>query len=71
MIMKSVLKGRPPSIPPEAFGTLLRLRSKRHGYRRIADELMALGIDTSKSSVERFLKSQTPYHNRQTPEDKP
>ena len=69
MIMKSVLKGRPRSLPPEAFGTVQRLRSEGLGFRRIADALMAQGIDCSKSSVERFWKSQGAYQGKQVPSD--
>ena len=53
--------GRPRSIPPEAFETILQLYAGGHGYRRIANELRGLGISTTYSSVRRLVKGQGTY----------
>ena len=53
--------GRPRSLSPDDFGTVFRLRSKGWGFRRIANVLIAQGVVTSKSSVERLVKRLPPY----------
>ena len=53
--------GRPRSIPPEAFETILQLYAGGHGYRSIANELQGLGIRATYSSVRRLIKGQGAY----------
>ena len=53
--------GRPRSIPPEAFDTVLQLYAAGHGYRSIANELSGLGIGATYSSVRRLVKGQGAY----------
>ena len=40
----------------EVFDTVYRLHVGGKGYQRISNEVMALGINTSKSSIARLLK---------------
>ena len=54
-------KGRPRSIPETFFVTLLRLRLKGLGYRRIAAELTRRGAPTTAGSVFRFIHELPPY----------
>jgi len=54
-------RGRPRSIPPSYFVTVLRLRLNGLGFRAIAKELNRQGVVTSHGSVERFIKRQKPY----------
>ncbi len=53
--------GRPQSIPETHFVTLLRLRLRGMGYRRIASELSRLGAPTTAGSVFRFVHELPPY----------
>ena len=53
--------GRPRSIPPEAFDTVLQLYAAGQGYRSIANELRGLGIAATYSSVRRLVKGQGAY----------
>ena len=62
--LASPKRGRPQSIPPEMWGTVFRLHSQGHGYRRIADLLIPLHVSTTKSSVERLIKGLPPYLGR-------
>ena len=55
--------GRPVSIPVEAYDEVFRLHAAGLGYRRIATRLESIGVYTTKSSVERLLKGQSPYFN--------
>ena len=55
-------KGRPRSIPNRVFETIIMLRKQGLGYRRITTILRKEhGVDTTKGSVERFVKNQPPY----------
>ena len=55
-------KGRPRSIPNRVFETIISLRKQGNGYRRITTILRKdHNVDTTKASVERFIKSQPPY----------
>ena len=55
-------KGRPRSIPNRVFETIILLRKQGLGYRRITSILRKEhGVDTTKGSVERFVKNQPPY----------
>ena len=55
-------KGRPRSIPNRVFETIISLREEGFGYRRITSILRKEhGVDTTKGSVERFVKKQPPY----------
>ena len=57
-------RGRRKSIPQEHWGTVFRLYSEGRGYRRIADDLIPLGVSCTKSSVERLIKGVPPYQGR-------
>jgi hypothetical protein len=56
--------GRSRSVPEAFFGTVFQWYSLGWGYRRIANELTALGALTSKSSIERVVKGLPPYQGR-------
>ena len=53
--------GRPKSIPPELFDTILQLYAAGEGYRRIANRLRGLGISATWSSVRRLVKGEGAY----------
>ena len=61
MTTEQATRGRPRSIPTEHFVTINSLRERGLGYRSIANELIRLGVPTSRGSVERFLKRLPPY----------
>ena len=65
--MNSTILGRPASIDESFFDTVFRLHEEGKGYQRISNELMALGVSTSKSSVARFLKAKGIYRDRPEP----
>ena len=55
-------KGRPRSIPNRVFVTIIMLRKQGFGYRRITSILRKEhAVDTTKGSVERFIKKLPPY----------
>lgn len=47
--------GRPRSIPPELFATILKLYSEGRGYRTITNHLEGLGIATTYTTVRRLI----------------
>ena len=53
--------GRPRSIPPELFETILQLYKGGLGYRSIANHLRGLGINATFNSVRRLVKGQGAY----------
>ena len=53
--------GRPRSIPPWAFETILTLYRGGQGYRSIANHLRTLGVNTTYSAVRRVIKGQGAY----------
>ena len=57
--------GRPRSIPPEHFDTILQLYDSGLGYRRIANHLRGLGVSTTFSAFRRFLLGEGAYANSQ------
>jgi hypothetical protein len=58
-------RGRPPAIPPSAYGLVFRLYSEGLGYRAIADRLAEMRLCyPTKSSVERMIKGLPPYQGR-------
>ena len=54
-------KGRPKSIPERLFVMVFSLKKAGMGYQRIAKELDALNIATSRGSVYRLIKRLKPY----------
>ena len=52
---------RPPSIPQQVVTEVFRLHEQGLGRRRIARVLEQLGCWTTKSSVDRLLRSKPPY----------
>ena len=46
---------------------VFRLYAEGHGCRAISNHLMGLGVETSKSSVERLIKGHGSYTGRQVP----
>ena len=59
--VKSRGPGRPKSIPPEFFETILTLYRGGQGYRSIANHLRTLGVSTTYSAVRRLIKGQGAY----------
>lgn len=59
--------GRPRSIRPEHFDTILELFHSGLGYRSIANHLRAQGVSTAFSTVRRFLYGEGAY--RDSPSD--
>ena len=57
-------KGRPASIPPEAYGKVFLWYSQGFGYRRIAEMLEDQGVYTTRVSVERLVKGRGCYAGR-------
>ena len=53
--------GRPRSIHPEHFETILQLYTSGLGYRSIANHLRRLGVSTTFSAVRRFIKGEGAY----------
>ena len=60
-LMPNRSPGRPRSIPPEHFGTVLTWYREGMGYMAISRDLRALGVDTTPSSVRRLVKGQGSY----------
>ena len=55
--------GRRRSIPQSAYGLVVALYGQGLGYRAVATRLAEMRVCYStKSSVERFIKGQPPYH---------
>jgi len=54
-------RGRPQSIPLEAYEAVFQLQSLGYGSRRIVRQLEDLGIYSTKSSVSRLLLRQGAY----------
>ena len=60
-------RGRPRSIPVDAYGLLFKLYGKGLGYRAIADRLSKMGVcNATKSSVERLIRSQGVYRGAES-----
>lgn len=55
------VSGRPRSIPPEAFDTVLQQYAADEGYRSIANRLRTMGISATWSSVRRLVKGEGTY----------
>ena len=53
--------GRPRSIPPELFTTILQLYAQGWGYRSITRHLEGLGIATTYTTVRRLILGQGAY----------
>ena len=53
--------GRPRSIPPELFETVLQLYKGGLGYRSIANHLRGLGVGTTHTAVRRMIKGEGAY----------
>jgi hypothetical protein len=53
--------GRPRSIPPEFFETILQLYKNGLGYRSITTHLRGVGVSTTYSAVRRLIKGQGAY----------
>ena len=54
-------RGRPASIPRSAFADVLRWHGQGFGCRRIAPLLEKRQVFTTRSSIHRLLKGQSPY----------
>ena len=50
--------GRPRSIPPELFETVLQLYKGGLGYRSIANHLRGLGVGTTHTAVRGMIKGE-------------
>ena len=57
--------GRPRSIPPEHFDTILQLYKGGLGYRSIAKHLRRLGVGTTHTAVRRMIKGEGAYPKSQ------
>ena len=58
-------RGRPRSIPVDAYGLVFKLYGKGLGYRATADRLSKMGVcNATKSSVERLIRGQGVYRGR-------
>ena len=57
--------GRPRSIPPEHFDTILQLYKGGLGYRSIANHLRGLGVGTTHTAVRRMIKGEGAYPKSQ------
>ena len=53
--------GRPRSIPPEHFETVLQLYKGGLGYRSIATHLRGIGVSTTHTAVRRMIKGEGAY----------
>ena len=53
--------GRPRSIPPEFFETVLQLYAVGLGYRSITTHLRGLGVSTTHTAVRRMIKGEGAY----------
>ena len=60
---KSRPKGRPSSIPERYFVRVFRWKLAGVGYQTIATKLNALGVATTRGSVERLVKGLAPYRD--------
>ena len=54
-------RGRRRSIPEMMIEECFRLKDQGYGYRAIASRLGAVGVATTKSSVERLIRELPPY----------
>ena len=59
--VKSRGPGRPRSIAPEFFDTILQLYKNGLGYRSITTHLRGVGVSTTYSAVRRLIKGQGAY----------
>ena len=53
--------GRPRSIPPWAFETILQLYKTGLGYRSITAHLRGVGVSTTHTAVRRVVKGEGAY----------
>ena len=53
--------GRPRSIPPWAFETILQLYKTGLGYRSITTQLRSVGASTTHTAVRRVMKGEGAY----------
>ena len=53
--------GRPKSIPPEFFDTILQLYKNGLGYRSITTHLRGVGVSTTHTAVRRVVKGEGAY----------
>ena len=53
--------GRPRTIPPEHFETVLQLYAAGRGYRSIANHLQGLVVNATFGSVRRLVKGEGAY----------
>ena len=53
--------GRPKSIPPEFFETILKLYKTGLGYRSITTHLRGVGVSTTHTAVRRVVKGEGAY----------
>ena len=53
--------GRPKSIPPEFFETILKLYKTGLGYRRITTHLRGVGVSTTHTAVRRGIQGEGAY----------
>ena len=53
--------GRPKSIPPEFFDTILQLYKTGLGDRSITTHLRGVGVSTTHTAVRRVIKGQGAY----------
>ena len=53
--------GRPKSIPPEFFDTILQLYKTGLGYRSITTHLRGVGVSTTYTAVRRVVKGEGAY----------
>ena len=58
---KSCGPGRPKSIPPEFFDTILQLYKTGLGYRSITTHLRGVGVSTTHTAVRRVIKGEGTY----------
>ena len=56
-----VRRGRPVSIPFEAYGLVFHLHAAGVGFRAIAKGLERIGVATTRSSVFRLVHGLPPY----------
>ena len=61
MVTRKAPQGRPRTIPQSLFVRVFSLKRQGLGYQRIAKELDALNIATSRGSVYRLIKRLKPY----------
>ena len=59
--LKPRRRGRHPGIPTAYFVRVFRAKLRGDGYGTIAKQLNALGVATSRGSVERLCKGLAPY----------